>query len=310
MTNRLELNWKLDGFVDEQHYYCSETPIDTNNLPTPKMIFAGDIRAYTDTAIEVGKTYYVRVGSIKNGSEKFSQEMTVSTIVNDPYFSLVDSLIFADASSFPSTAIVDSSANARSITVEGDAKIVSPSLVTPQFSDGTIAFDGSYDRLSLACSALGTSDFTAEMWIESIAGRIANGRLFMIGSQDTQGTLLFCKYPNNAAAGINLILRDGGSFPAPISTASSGDTPLTGNMEHICLMRKDGVFYVFSGGRLFGSSSAYNSFSLAGTTLYLGSGSNIEDGTAAYWDSWRLTRHARYDIAGFTPPSKKFATSA
>ncbi|MHA3104834.1 LamG-like jellyroll fold domain-containing protein [Acinetobacter sp. ANC 3791] len=302
MTNRLELNWKLDGFVDEQRYYCSETPIDTNNLPTPKMIFAGDVRAYTDTAIEVGKTYYVRVGSIKNESEKFSQEITVSTLVNDPYFSLVDSLIFADASSFPSTAIVDSSANARSITVEGDAKIVSPSLATPKFSDGTIAFSGN-GRLSLPCTALGTSDFTAEMWLKSINGGVDNGRLFAIGSQDTQGGLLFCKFPKSAVSGFNLILRDNGSFPAPIQTDR---TVITGEMQYGCLMRKDGVFYVFADGRLVGYTSDYTTFSLTGTRIYLGSGSNLGDGTAAYWDSWRLTRMARYDIAGFTPPTRKF----
>ena len=55
MTNRLELSWKLDGFVDEQRYYCSETPIDVNNLPTPKVVLAGDIRTYIDTDIVVDR---------------------------------------------------------------------------------------------------------------------------------------------------------------------------------------------------------------------------------------------------------------
>ncbi|MBI1453695.1 hypothetical protein IL972_17540, partial [Acinetobacter sp. FL51] len=49
LTNRLELNWKLDGFVDEQRYYCSETPIDPENLPVPKAVLAGDVRTYVDT---------------------------------------------------------------------------------------------------------------------------------------------------------------------------------------------------------------------------------------------------------------------
>lgn len=44
MTNRLELNWSLDGFVDEQRYYCSETPIDSENLPAPKVILDGEAR--------------------------------------------------------------------------------------------------------------------------------------------------------------------------------------------------------------------------------------------------------------------------
>ncbi len=79
MTNRLELNWKLDGFVDEQRYYCSETPIDPENLPAPKAILAGDERTYVDTDVEIGKTYYVRVGSVKNGVEKLSIVVSIST---------------------------------------------------------------------------------------------------------------------------------------------------------------------------------------------------------------------------------------
>ncbi len=74
-TNRLELNWNLDGFIDEQRYYCSESPIDINNLPLPKAVIAGNVRTYVDTDIEIGKTYYVRVGSVKNGIEKISSQI-------------------------------------------------------------------------------------------------------------------------------------------------------------------------------------------------------------------------------------------
>ena len=79
MTNRLELNWKLDGFVDEQRYYCSETPIDPLNLPVPKAVLAGDVRSYIDTDVEVGKTYYVRVGSVRDEVEKIGAEKITST---------------------------------------------------------------------------------------------------------------------------------------------------------------------------------------------------------------------------------------
>ena len=75
MTNRLELNWELDGFVDEQRYYCSETPIDPLNLPVPKAVLAGDVRSYIDTDVEVGKTYYVRVGSVRDEVEKISSQI-------------------------------------------------------------------------------------------------------------------------------------------------------------------------------------------------------------------------------------------
>ena len=73
----LELNWSLDGIVDEQRYYCSETPIDSENLPVPKAVLAGNIRAYTDFAITEGSEYYICVGSVRNGVEKLSDEINV-----------------------------------------------------------------------------------------------------------------------------------------------------------------------------------------------------------------------------------------
>lgn len=81
-TNRLELNWKLDGFVDEQRYYYSVSPIDINNLPTPKSVLAGDVRTYIDTDIEASNSYYVRIGSIKNSIEKISDQIKVSLSTN------------------------------------------------------------------------------------------------------------------------------------------------------------------------------------------------------------------------------------
>ncbi|UBQ36489.1 LamG domain-containing protein [Acinetobacter johnsonii] len=84
MTNRLELNWKLDGFVDEQRYYCSETPIDPDNLPVPKAVLAGDLRSHIDADIELGKKYHIAIGSVKKAVEKISEEIRV--ITNWPYY--------------------------------------------------------------------------------------------------------------------------------------------------------------------------------------------------------------------------------
>lgn len=100
MINRLELNWKLDGFVDEQRYYCSETPIDPENLPAPKMVLTGDVRSYVDIAVEVGKTYYIAVGSVKNGVEKLSSVVTVvaNELYKNKFFNLSDVSFYAASS--------------------------------------------------------------------------------------------------------------------------------------------------------------------------------------------------------------------
>lgn len=85
MTNRLELNWELDGVVDEQRYYCSETPFTSTTLPAAKAVLLGDARTYTDTDIEVDKTYYIRISSVKNGVEKISEERIVKSQKVDPF---------------------------------------------------------------------------------------------------------------------------------------------------------------------------------------------------------------------------------
>ena len=90
MTDRLELNWKLDGLVDEQRYYCSETPIDVNNLPVPKAVLLNTDRTYVDTDIDEDKLYYVAVSSVRNGVEKVSaikEASTTSYLLNMPFSS-------------------------------------------------------------------------------------------------------------------------------------------------------------------------------------------------------------------------------
>ncbi|CEI54450.1 hypothetical protein [Acinetobacter bereziniae] len=94
MTNRLEIKWKLDGFVDEQRYYCSETPLDISNLPDPKVILDAEARSYVDTEIEADRTYFLVIGSVKNNTEKMSDNKFVSTF---KIGSLIDQ-IFVDGS--------------------------------------------------------------------------------------------------------------------------------------------------------------------------------------------------------------------
>ena len=125
MTNRLELNWKLNGFVDEQRYYCSETPIDPENLPVPKAVLAGDVRAYVDTDIEAGRTYYIGIGSVKNSVEKLSDVVSV-VAKNNPFSAFVISKLAL------SSDLIDEKGN-----------IWTPNR-TPVFQDNALLFDGSF----------------------------------------------------------------------------------------------------------------------------------------------------------------------
>lgn len=141
MTNRLENNWKLDGFVDEQRYYCSETPIDPLNLPIPKAVLAGEVRGYVDTEVEPGKTYYICVGSVKNNTEKLSTIMTVITDNHENYTAF-----------FKLNDLSDKKGGA-SLTPVGGAVI----------RDGAAYFDGQGDwlqRPDTAVTAFGSGNLT------------------------------------------------------------------------------------------------------------------------------------------------------
>ena len=130
MTNRLELNWSLDGIVDEQRYYCSETPIDSENLPVPKAVLAENIRAYTDFAITEGATYYMHIGSVKNAVEKLSDEIKVYAF---------NSNLFKINSDFESNLIDKTS---KVWTANGNANV----------SDGRLNLDGTDDYLTTPAS--------------------------------------------------------------------------------------------------------------------------------------------------------------
>lgn len=171
MTNRLENNWKLDGFVDEQRYYCSETPFTAETRPAPKTVLANDVRTYVDTAVDVDKTYYVAVGSVKNGVEKLSNILKRDTI--DYLLYMPFSIDKNDHGKFNLVA-----------TTIGSAVIQSDCLYVPA---------GSYLRFNTAGLTelnLGTSDF--EFGVEVALMAAGGGTypcLFGVGSGWSSGAI-------------------------------------------------------------------------------------------------------------------------
>ena len=91
MTDRIEYTWDLDGFCDEQRYYRELSTIDINNPPIPKAVLLNTARSYVDTDVVANQTYFARFSSVKNGVEKFSDEVIVSTQqTNDVFANYVD----------------------------------------------------------------------------------------------------------------------------------------------------------------------------------------------------------------------------
>lgn len=171
MTNRLELNWKLYGFVDEQRYYCSETPIDIENLPTPKAVLAGDVRTYTDTDIEIGMTYYVRIGSLKNSVEKMSDEIErlagiawePNNLATKPKLHGTMSVLNVDSENRISR-LIDQSGNENHFDQTANN-------LKPILSNDEILFDGLDDYLIGVSSTLSVLNNAPNAWLFTVVRR-------------------------------------------------------------------------------------------------------------------------------------------
>lgn len=124
----------------------SETPIDVNNLPTPKTVLSAEARSHTDTNIEIGKTYHVRVGSIKNEVEKLSDEHIVKagvlwtpSALPTEMFYIADNVVYDSSNRI--SQLTDMSGKARHATQSTNS--AKPLLSAfPDTQEKAISFDG------------------------------------------------------------------------------------------------------------------------------------------------------------------------
>ena len=285
MTNRLELNWDADGLIDEQRYYCSETPIDVNNLPVPKAVLGGDIRSYIDTSIEVGKTYYIRVGSVKNGVEKISEQKVVTT--GDQYWSSVSCYLTFDTDF--------SDEKGKVWTANGGASISSDA----KFGGGALSLSqsGAYIITPTSSDFYLDGDFTIEFF----------SKIAPIPLNFVEGIWLACgetSWGPNAAyigfVGTRMYIGDS-------SSGVNFYTQISNNLLHYCFMRKSGVIYGFKDGVLIGSGALNQAFKFNSNGTCIGTARWAPTAVIGIIDEMRITKGvARYDTAGFAPPLSQF----
>ena len=284
MTNRLELNWKVDGFVDEQRYYCSETPIDLNNLPVPKVIIAEDARTYTDTAIEVGKTYYVAVGSVKGSIEKVSQVIKV-VAGGDPHWDKVVALLHFDGD------LTDEVGGAW-------GSIGSPSITdTNHLFDKNLLFSGNGGQhiTKTFVDALGTDDFTIEMFIRRAA---YSGYMCLFDSRSIANSDGLAIYTSSTLTGNVPVIWASTQVLKGVSEIPHSE------WVHIAVCRRSGTLYYFTGGILQNSANFTNN--LTNKSVRLGASREGSQSYGGHIDELRITKGVARYTANFTPPTEPF----
>lgn len=284
-TNRLELNWKVDGFVDEQRYYCSETPLDFENLPTPKAVLAGDVREYVDTTIEMNKTYYVCVSSVKNGVEKLSSEIEVKP-TNDQFWNNVTALFHFDES------FVDEKGN--TVTNTG-AKI---STDDPKFGSGCGYFSGSNYGLNMPTSVFSPQlqDFTVEFWCKPTSyGRTYDMAVVGYGAASGQGLSLHLNRTNGAPS-----WWDGASY------FGSGKALTINTWNHVVFYRKVNEIGCFVNGIKHVFSITYSKQLVATSNIKIARSydSSLNNYFVGYLDELRITVGVCRYTENFVPETK------
>ncbi|MGE8653754.1 MAG: hypothetical protein ACN6NV_08415 [Acinetobacter gandensis] len=287
MSN-VQLNWTQSSFVDE---FIIERRIDEEweQIARTQNLY------YFDTDIEEDMDYEYRVGAVRGQQTLYSAIVSVSThtiVVNDPFWANVELLLCADATSYPTSTYVDQSSKQRMLDPNNKAQIVEPNLSVPPYVDlGNFLIDGLTGKSigSYSSITIGTGDFTAEIYHylpSSGAPSPWYCRWFDFNSLMLISTTAY----NNVELG-------GASY----TVNWPGD-----RWFHLCLMRKNGVLYLFIDGNLVISKANTTNLN---STVKFGGGGVSNRSLHGYSNCFRLTSIARYAETGFTPPAEKFPNS-
>ncbi len=167
----------------------------------------------------------------------------------------------------------------------------------PHVDDGVIYLSetGGYQA---TIPVLGTSDFTLEAFIILNKTNSEWGRVFQIGPNGTLGGIYVYLLPHSADAGFQLH-NGSGYFDVNGSDLSFS----TSTWKHVCIMRKDGVFYAFVDGVRYRFDATRPTYNISHNTLYIGANDTGSEYADISINGLRLTKVARYTVEGFDPPT-------
>ena len=240
---------------------------------------------------------------IATGSSQWNR-IAYSAWPTDPYISSVSTLLHFDGAN-NATTFTDSSANPKTFTAYGNAKL---STTQSKFGGTSLYLDGSNSYIVAPTSAdfgMGTGDFTFEGWFFPTTSVDTFANLFNFGTY-ASGILL-------RIAGAS----SGGDFLYFANTQLMSSARLTSSQlpantwTHVALVRSSGTVYMFVGGTILAQQSGVTAN--LGTTqpITIGKDAHIAAGTNAdvwtgYMDEIRVTKGVARYTSAFTPPTSAF----
>lgn len=261
---------------------------------------SASITSLTDR-IRIGGTYVGSGGDLNGhvsnlrvckGSTPYSASSSTITVPTSALTAVTGtSLLTCQSNRF-----VDNSANAITLTVNGDTRVtnIAPLPAGSPYSGsangGSAYFDGGGDYLDSSFSAVnvGTGDFTYEAWVYRTGTPGFAG--ILCANQYSDGILFQYTGANNCdvyIAGNNVL---GGTFQVTQNA-----------WTHIAIVRQSGTAYLYRNGVLIRSAS--NSDNLSLSSFMVGASShNTGEAFPGYISGVRFVRSAVYTSA-FTPPA-------
>lgn len=219
---------------------------------------------------------------------------------SDPFFPDVQLLLPMDGTT-GSTTFTDASSNGLTVTANGNAQI---SDTQSKFGGSSAKFDGTGDYLAVAGQtelALGTSDFTIEMWIYPEV--ISPGRILM----DTRVTAADTGYVLLVNGSSKLVLLSSG-----VALLTSVSSVSLNQWTHVAVSREAGTLRAFLDGQIEASATYASSMTSPRSSPVIGIQTFGDGGWQGYIDDFRIikgTNGARY-TAAFTPPTKAHPLSS
>lgn len=250
---------------------------------------------YVDETVTEGLIYFYKVGSVVDEQESLSAEIKASSYYSDRYYANVLLLTYADSTpaKLAYNTVVKNSKNNATFTTTAGTPVVLKSMT--KTGNVLCLFPA---RVSVPIPALNRADFTLRL-VAAVDPNASNmwGRLLMIGNNSTNGAIYLHRTSNLTPFQMRFDIHTGGSYSARIGPIAS--TPTLEYAEY-CLMRKSGIFYLFKDGVLQGTDNAITTFSITGTTLYLGQNNSGSESCNMILDYVQLDNGALFDITGYT----------